>query len=151
MDCHSLLQGIFLTQESNWGLPHCMSDSLPSEPPGKSVYTKELWYLHGSVALHCILLLLLSLSVVYLFLLSHAFSANKWDSIFLQFQVTMTLSLKDTFPIMTYLLLPTSSVLYCSFHILLAAWFLVCFTIHFWRGTQIDLTQAFLGSHAIIL
>ena len=31
--CHSLLQGIFLTQESNPGIPHCRADSLPSEPP----------------------------------------------------------------------------------------------------------------------
>ena len=30
--CHSLLQGIFLTQGSNWSLP---ADSLPSELPGK--------------------------------------------------------------------------------------------------------------------
>ena len=50
--------------------PTLQSDSLPSEPPGKSVYTKELWCLHGPVALHCILLTLLSLSVVYLFSLS---------------------------------------------------------------------------------
>ena len=33
----SLLQGIFPTQESNPGLPHCKEspDSLPAEPPGK--------------------------------------------------------------------------------------------------------------------
>ena len=40
----SLLQGIFLTQESNSDLPHCrqialQADSLPSEPPGKSKNT----------------------------------------------------------------------------------------------------------------
>ena len=33
VDSHSLLQGIFPTQESNPGLPQ--ADSLPSEPPGK--------------------------------------------------------------------------------------------------------------------
>ena len=34
--CHSLLQGIFLTQGSNPGLLHCKQiDSLLSEPPGK--------------------------------------------------------------------------------------------------------------------
>ena len=32
--CHVLLQGIFATQGSNPGLPHCR-DSLLSEPPGK--------------------------------------------------------------------------------------------------------------------
>ena len=31
---HFLLQGIFPTQESNLGLPHCV-DSLPTELPGK--------------------------------------------------------------------------------------------------------------------
>ena len=31
--CHFLLQGIFLTQETNSGLPHCQADALPSEPP----------------------------------------------------------------------------------------------------------------------
>ena len=36
MDCHSLLQGIFLTQGSNPSLLCCrQADSLPSEPPGK--------------------------------------------------------------------------------------------------------------------
>ena len=33
MACHFLLQGIFLTQETNSGLPHCQADALPSEPP----------------------------------------------------------------------------------------------------------------------
>ena len=31
--CHALLQGIFPTQGSNPGLPHCAADSLPSELP----------------------------------------------------------------------------------------------------------------------
>ena len=35
MDCHFLLQGIFPTQGLNSGLPLC-SQTLPSEPPGKS-------------------------------------------------------------------------------------------------------------------
>ena len=39
MGCHALLQGIFPTQGSNPGLPHCMADSLLSEPPGKSKNT----------------------------------------------------------------------------------------------------------------
>ena len=33
--CHSLLQGIFLTQGSNPSLLHWQADSLPSEPGGK--------------------------------------------------------------------------------------------------------------------
>ena len=43
--CHFFLQGIFLTQESNLGLPHCRQTLLPSEPPGKPDYslrTKKL-------------------------------------------------------------------------------------------------------------
>ena len=35
VDCHFLLQGIFPTQESNPGLPHCKQTLLLSEPPGK--------------------------------------------------------------------------------------------------------------------
>ena len=35
--CHFLLQGIFPTQGSNPGLPHCRQMLLPSEPPGKSL------------------------------------------------------------------------------------------------------------------
>ena len=31
--CHTLLQGIFRTQGSNWGLLHCQEDSLLTEPP----------------------------------------------------------------------------------------------------------------------
>ena len=31
----SLLQWVFLTEESNWGLLHWQADSLPAEPPGK--------------------------------------------------------------------------------------------------------------------
>ena len=38
----SLLQGIFLTQESNWGLPPQQADSLPAELPGKSDLTIPL-------------------------------------------------------------------------------------------------------------
>ena len=34
--CHFLLQGIFPTQGSNPGLPHCRQMLLLSEPPGKS-------------------------------------------------------------------------------------------------------------------
>ena len=33
--CHALLQGIFPTQGSNSGLPHCRWILLPSEPPKK--------------------------------------------------------------------------------------------------------------------
>ena len=39
MHCHFLLQGIFSTQGSNLGLLHWQADSLPSEPPGKPVYS----------------------------------------------------------------------------------------------------------------
>ena len=44
---HSLLQGIFLTRESNPGFPALQADSLLSEPPGKpqvtvKSYSKEL-------------------------------------------------------------------------------------------------------------
>ena len=35
MVCHSLLQGIFLTQGSNPGVQLWQADSLPTEPPGK--------------------------------------------------------------------------------------------------------------------
>ena len=35
MGCHALLQGIFLTEESNLNLSAALqADSLPSEPPG---------------------------------------------------------------------------------------------------------------------
>ena len=34
--CHSLLQGILTTQESNLSLPHCRQIFLPTEPPGTS-------------------------------------------------------------------------------------------------------------------
>ena len=37
--CHSLLQGIFLTQGLNPGSPALQADSLPSEPPGKAPYS----------------------------------------------------------------------------------------------------------------
>ena len=42
--CHFLLQGIFLTQGSNPGLPHCRHDFSPAEPLGKlgSVVVKVL-------------------------------------------------------------------------------------------------------------
>ena len=36
----SLLQGIFLTQESNWGLLHCRQIFLPAELPGKPFITR---------------------------------------------------------------------------------------------------------------
>ena len=39
--CHFLFQGIFLTQGSNPGLPHCRQMLLLSEPPGKSYYRKH--------------------------------------------------------------------------------------------------------------
>ena len=46
LGCHSLLQGVFLTQGSNPGLLPCRwilsyQDSLPSEPPGKPSYDRE--------------------------------------------------------------------------------------------------------------
>ena len=37
MDCHFLLQGIFLTQKSNWSLLHCRQYCLPTELPGKLI------------------------------------------------------------------------------------------------------------------
>ena len=40
VDCHFLLQGIFPTQGSNLGLPHCRQMLLPSEPPGKKSLLK---------------------------------------------------------------------------------------------------------------
>ena len=36
VDCYSLLQGIFLTQGSNLGLPHCQQTLYCSEPLGKT-------------------------------------------------------------------------------------------------------------------
>ena len=41
--CHALLQGIFPTQGSNTGLPHCRQILLPSEPPGSIIF-------HGSIS-----------------------------------------------------------------------------------------------------
>ena len=35
VDCHAILQGIFLIQGSNPGLLHWQVDSILSEPPGK--------------------------------------------------------------------------------------------------------------------
>ena len=35
LGCLFPLQGIFPTQGSSTGLPHCKADSLPSEPQGK--------------------------------------------------------------------------------------------------------------------
>ena len=46
MDCHSLLQGIFLIQGSNPGLFAFQADSLPSEPPGKPVIINILLYIY---------------------------------------------------------------------------------------------------------
>ena len=43
VNCHSLLQGIFLTQESNWHLLpllHWQVGSLPLAPPGKPIKSK---------------------------------------------------------------------------------------------------------------
>jgi len=44
VDCHALLQGIFPTQGSNPGLPHCRQilDSLLTEPPGKPLNILEI-------------------------------------------------------------------------------------------------------------
>ena len=48
--CHFLLQGIFPTQESNPGLPHCrqtQADALTSEPPGSPIqYLQMMKFLH---------------------------------------------------------------------------------------------------------
>ena len=38
----SLLQGIFPTQELNWGLLHCRQIFLPAELPGKPMYSSNL-------------------------------------------------------------------------------------------------------------
>ena len=60
MDCHSLLQGIFLTQGSNLHLLHWQVGSLPSESPGKpktSLVKCKLQSLHsGSMDVHCTIL-----------------------------------------------------------------------------------------------
>ena len=40
--CHSLLQGVILTQGLNPGLPHWQVDSWPSEPPGKYYFVCKL-------------------------------------------------------------------------------------------------------------
>ena len=48
--CHFLLQGIFPTQESNTGLPHCrqtQADTLTSEPPGSPDWV--IWVVSNSV------------------------------------------------------------------------------------------------------
>ena len=76
--CHALLQGIFLTQGWNPGLPHCRH-SLLSKLPGKPLYCYiyeyillYLWvlslfliylhYKHVSVSIHAILCKVLSFS-----------------------------------------------------------------------------------------
>jgi len=41
MGSHSLLQGIYLTQGSNPGLPALWADSLPLEPPGKPLMKQD--------------------------------------------------------------------------------------------------------------
>ena len=46
VDCHSLLQGIFLTQGSNPGLPHCRQ-ILYHQPPGKPKVTQFCIYTHS--------------------------------------------------------------------------------------------------------
>ena len=51
MGCHFLLQGIFPTQGSNLGVPHCRQTLLPSEPPGLKVtlfFKKRFAYLVAS-------------------------------------------------------------------------------------------------------
>ena len=48
--CHFLLQGIFLTQGLSPGSPELQTDSLPSEPPGKSLVTP--WEA-SILSLHC--------------------------------------------------------------------------------------------------
>ena len=72
--CHFLLQGIFLTEGSNPGFPHCRQ-TLPSEPPGKSspdssiIYMFSLHYI--SVLLYytciCIIINMLSLFIISLY------------------------------------------------------------------------------------
>ena len=49
VSCHALLQGIFPTQGSNPGLPHCRW-TLPSEPPGKPRWPRDfqIWSLFRS-------------------------------------------------------------------------------------------------------
>ena len=42
VDCHALLQGIFLTQGSKPGSPTLQADSLLSEPPGEPSNTVEV-------------------------------------------------------------------------------------------------------------
>ena len=54
VDCHFLLQVIFLTQASNPGLLHCRQILYPSEPPGKPKQPQNahFWITSGSVSLH---------------------------------------------------------------------------------------------------
>ena len=49
--CHFLLQGVFLTQGLSPGSPELQTDSLPSEPPGKSLVTP--WEA-SILSLHCV-------------------------------------------------------------------------------------------------
>ena len=54
VSCHFFLQGIFLTQELNPGLPHCRQ-TLPTEPPGKPWWilnTEDIWILKIYCCLH---------------------------------------------------------------------------------------------------
>ena len=44
MGCHALLQGIFLTQESNLGLPHCRRNLYHLSHQGNLPYHIYFWY-----------------------------------------------------------------------------------------------------------
>ena len=70
---HSLLQGIFLTQGSNLGLP-LQADTLLSEPPGKPQLVSSAG---GLVAKSC-LTLVISWTVVCQTPLSMEFSRQKY-------------------------------------------------------------------------
>ena len=50
--CHALLQGIFPTQESNTGLPHCRWILLPTEPLGKQTPQAKSSHLLCSFGYH---------------------------------------------------------------------------------------------------
>ena len=52
MGCLSLLQGIFLTQESNWGLLHCRRILYQLSYQGSPFLLKEVVYLKKKIVVN---------------------------------------------------------------------------------------------------
>ena len=71
----SLLQGIFLTQESNWGLLHCRLDFLPAELPEKPhyiyiyIYVLYIFYIYIHVHVYIYIINLYRIYYIYRYIL----------------------------------------------------------------------------------